>query len=394
MRTYLSPIPMASYDQQSMPMDITPKHSASISNDLSARMEKIAPALQGLVQKYHLAGMAVSVISGEDSLWSQGFGLRDIHENAPVTPHTPFMLASVSKTASATATAIQLQKSGGSWDQPVNEIIDFKVNHPQYTNDQMTLRQLATHTSSIQDRDDLWTHPKEDDSLYTQGDATAKLGDILKSYLVPGGKLYNSEENFLPDRPGTSYSYSNISIDLLGYAIEKQSGQQFEDLCQEILFRPLGMNHTAWRFSEHDLTQVAMPYEYFGGEFHSCGHYGYPDRPCGHLISSAHDLALYMSDVAKGYQGRGSKVLSQESIQKLLDSDRNEVDYSQAQGWHWDLKNDEWYVGHNGSDYGVCTAMWLDPVTGKGFTVLLNTSSWEADQAREEACDMITKALS
>ena len=45
--------------------------------------------------------------------------------------------------------------------------------------------------------------------------------------------------------PGTAWNYS-VSIDVLGYLVEKLSGMSFGEFLRTRLFEPLGMNDTAF----------------------------------------------------------------------------------------------------------------------------------------------------
>jgi hypothetical protein len=55
-----------------------------------------------------------------------------------------------------------------------------------------------------------------------------------------------------------------------------------------------------------------------------------------------------------------------------------ELEPTQGVFWYWDRLADHDVVGHNGSDHGVATDIYLEPVTGVGIVTLTN-----ADQPRQ-----------
>ena len=79
----------------------------------------------------------------------------------------------------------------------VNAWLPFRVRNPRHPDVPITLRQIATHTSSIADRE-----PVYGNSYHRGGDSPVALADFLREYFDPAGKNW-SVDNFVEAKPGT-----------------------------------------------------------------------------------------------------------------------------------------------------------------------------------------------
>jgi CubicO group peptidase (beta-lactamase class C family) len=251
----------------------------------------------------------------------------------------------------------------------------------------VTVRDLTTHTASLCDSW-IWGEPGREGGLYTEGDPTTSLEDLLKSYLIEGGEWY-SEDNFCPWDVGARYEYSNIGADLAGYLLEATGDQALDVHSDTHIFGPLGMENTGWHLADHEEANVAVPYNWMGGEYIGYGQFGYPDYPCGMLRSSPRDLGRYLAAYANGGELDGERILESSTVDEVFASQVPSIDATQGIFWYWSRIDGRDVVGHSGGDYGVSTDMLLDPETGIGVVVLLNTygnnAVWAAQSDIERA---------
>jgi CubicO group peptidase (beta-lactamase class C family) len=100
--------------------------------------------------------MAVAIVAEGQPVWQRGFGYADLETMHPVTPHTPFPIASVSKTFIGTA-LMQLEEDGViDIDDNINDFgLPLPVGHPGLNDAGFPLRQLTNHTSGILDNEDI-----------------------------------------------------------------------------------------------------------------------------------------------------------------------------------------------------------------------------------------------
>lgn len=102
------------------------------------------------------------------------------------------------------------------------------------------------------------------------------------------------------------------------------------------------------------------------------------------LITSSHDMALYLIELIRGYSGTG-KLLTAESYQELFTIQLDESHYGERDADH--PYNDEYdtgifmgfsakgYIGHAGGDAGVATWMFFDKATKTGRFIMKNTDA-------------------
>ena len=335
------------------------------------------------MRRAHVRGLAAGIVKDGELVWSRGYGKANGQRNA--TPETLFNLASVSKTVTATA-AMQLHDDGKlDLDANVNAYLPFKLRHPRYPDRAITIRHLLTHTASVKDD---WNVL---DAGYTKGDSPVALGTFLRRYLDRNGGLYNASRNFYRHAPGSRFEYSNVGYALVGYIVERISGQPFDKFCRQRIFQPLGMSTTSWRLSDLDLDDVAMPYEYRGGRYRPYGHYGYPDYPNGLLRSSVRELSRFVAAHLAGGRLDGEIILRPATARAMRTPQIPSIASDMGFGLFIDRFGGVAMTGHDGGDYGVSTQMWFSRPRGIGVVLLTNGDALRNSESK--ALDQILLRL-
>lgn len=96
--------------------------------------------------------------------------------------------------------------------------------------------------------------------------------------------------------PGITYEYSNLGFAILGKIIGNVSGKTYQQYINETIFRPLGMNHTIWEYTEAPKNLLAHGYRYEDEiwkeeQLEHDGTYGV----MGGLITSIEDFGKYVA---------------------------------------------------------------------------------------------------
>lgn len=269
-----------------------------------------------------------------------------------------------------------------SLDEDINKYLPFKVANPAFPNEPITLRQLATHTSSITDRGSVYA------GAYHFGrDAPETLGDYLKDYFALDGKNY-SKENFLNTKPGTHREYSNIAAGLAGYIVEVAVGEKFNLYTKRTIFTPLKMDSTGWLMSEVDLAKhsnlylaqgLAVPIQLYGLST-------YPD---GGLRTSVRDLSRFFIALLNDGTYEDGRILDRKSVEEMLrfqfgatnkpDNVKLSGEGSLNSGIFWATKEALTRIGHNGADPGLVTMMLSDVDKQIGVILFVNTATRPED---------------
>lgn len=181
------------------------------------------PGIDALLQRYdgQVPGAAVLVLHDGQPVFRRGYGLAVVEDGTPVTAHTNFRLASVSKQFTATAILLLAHEGALSLDDRVKR---WLPSLPAAA-DPITLRHLLSHTSGLLDYEDLMPR-----------DATAQVRDLDVLHLLErqGRTLFV---------PGSRYRYSNSGYALLALVVGQASGQDFATFLRARIFQPLGMAH-------------------------------------------------------------------------------------------------------------------------------------------------------
>jgi len=314
--------------------------------------------------------VATVIVKNGEIVWLQCYGFADIENGITVTDSTQFLLASMSKLFTGTAT-MQLKEDGMlQLNNDINEYLPWPLNHPVQSTIPMTIQQLMTHTSSIKDN---WSAMS---NYYGYPDPTISLEACMQDYFTVTGENYNANQNFLSAPPGTVFNYSNMATALNGYITEIVSSMPFDDYCAEHIFEPLCMEKTAWHMADLDSNEVARPYSYSNGNFIANPHYGFADYPDGQLRSSITDLANYMIAFLNGGSLGSNAILSPSSVSEMWTPQIPSIESKQGLNWYKELLyhsgGETLLWGHNGGELGVSTDMYVDPESNIGLCVLSN----------------------
>lgn len=200
------------------------------------KIEAVLPAIDQLYKDYaeknHFPGFAYGLVVDGKLVHSGSMGFTDLDKKTPVTTHSLFRVASMSKSFTTMA-ILQLRDAGKlSLDDRADAYIPELKNAKLLTADSppITLRHLLTHAAGFPE-DNPW------------GDRQL---DITHDEFL---KFLQSPTSF-SNAPGMAFEYSNLGFALLGYIIEKVSGETYQQYISENILMPLGMTHTKWEYTE------------------------------------------------------------------------------------------------------------------------------------------------
>lgn len=327
-------------------------------------LPELDETITSLMVEHSVPGISACIIKSGEIVWCNGYGYANIETELEVTPNTPFMLASISKTIAGVALMHLIETGAIGLDDPINDHLLFDVGHPT-DETEITARMLLAHTSGITDNWNVMS------SLYVNGDSPITLSDFMEGYLTPQGQWYNADRNFVNGGVTARTVYSNIGASLAALLVEPVSGMSFSDYCHTHIFEPLEMDDTAWFISELNEDSVAVPYFNNGSEWEAIPHYGYPDYPDGALRTGAEPLAKFLLMFANGGVHEGVKILSESGVSEMKRVQYPNLDATQGLIWYsWGMDGSQ-VIGHNGGDEGVSTEMGFRN-DGVGFVILMN----------------------
>lgn len=174
----------------------------------------------------------------------EGFGkVSAENPNLPDT-NTIFEIGSVTKIFTATLLAEMVNDGSVKLDDPISRFLPPGVTSPTKNGHEITLEDLATHTSGLPRLPaNLLRKAKDPQNPYA--DYTAQ--DLYDSL----GKVTLASE------PGQTSVYSNYGYGLLGKILELKAGKPYNDLVQENICAPLGLMNTTTHLSIEQAKRLA-----------------------------------------------------------------------------------------------------------------------------------------
>ncbi|KFF10092.1 serine hydrolase domain-containing protein [Flavobacterium hydatis] len=338
-------------------------------------------------KKGAIIGFSVSVVNEKGLIYDKGFGFTDIEQKKAYTSNTIQNIASISKTLIGISLFKAQELGKLNINDPINKYLPFKIVNPNHPEIPILIKHLAYHTSSITDLDEVYaksyvlTKSKHDENegvydYFNKPESYIPLLDFMQNSLTENGKWY-SKNTFLNSEPGEKREYSNIAAALCALVIESATGQDYASFTKENILKPLKMNSSGWSSKDIDVSKRSR---LFANKDKMIAEYSLITYPDGGFLTSSKDLGLFLTELIKGYEGKG-KLLKKGSYKKLFEkqtfsSDGKKEEYGvfiEFRDSFLNIKND--LIGHNGSDPGVFTAMYFNPITKTGTIVLVNTDT-------------------
>ncbi|OLT18945.1 hypothetical protein BJF80_13970 [Serinicoccus sp. CUA-874] len=217
---------------------------------------------------------------------------------AAVDGSTPFRIASMSKSFTATLVMVLVEQGEVDLDAPLTATLpEFAMADERAG--QITLRMLLAHTSGI------------------GGGSTRDLG--RPASVDPAVLLADLRDETLAADPGTEHVYSNTGYALAAAAVERATGRPFDQVLREELLAPLGMDATT------ALTGCADAVDGLGSGhtvvFGQVVPYPEPDDNCvgsGGMVSTAEDVATWLQfQAGDGGTPGGEPLLTTEGLREL-----------------------------------------------------------------------------
>jgi CubicO group peptidase (beta-lactamase class C family) len=302
----------------------------------SSPAQTTAERMQQIVQPYVDAQMfmgSVLVAKHGKVIFKQSYGMADMEWSIPNSSTARFNIASMTKQFTAAAVLLLEDRGKMKTDDSIRK---YFPDAPASW-DKITIYNLLTHTSGISD----------DAATYVPG--------------TPDKMIFHDKPlNF---QPGEKWSYVNLGYIVLGYLIEKISGQTYEDFMRENIFRPLNMNDSGLESYVTVIPHRASGYVPGDNGLENAAR---PDTrlgfSAGSLYSTTEDLLRWEDGLFAG------KVLSAASLRKMTTPFRN--DY--ACGLFAKRVNGHLMIEHNGDNIGFNADMAYYPEEGLAVIVLAN----------------------
>jgi CubicO group peptidase (beta-lactamase class C family) len=263
-------------------------------NAVDNAVAKLDGIADDLMHKSGIPGMAVAVVHGGKTVYAKGFGVKDVRSGDKVDADTVFQLASVSKPVAATVVAHQVGVNAIGWDAPVlSKLPWFALSDPAVTR-MVTVSDMLSHRSGLPDH----------------------AGDLLEDMGYDRRQVLDRLRQLPLDPFRISYAYTNFGFTAGAETVAASAGKPWEDLADDVLFRPLGMASTSYRFADYE----ARPDRAIG-HIHVDGKYepryvrdADPEAPAGGASSSVNDMTRWLAMVLANGTYDGKQIVDAKAL--------------------------------------------------------------------------------
>lgn len=189
--------------------------------------------MDSLISKYHdlnrFNGVVLVAKNGQKIL-SKGYGSANLEWNIPNSPDAKYMLASVSKTFTASLIMKLIDQGKLSLDTKLSQVLPW---YRKDVGDKVTVFELLNHTSGIPNYMNL---RKQSIDELNRGFGTTVIDKVAFAKKYCQGDL--------EFEPGTKWNYNNSAYFLLTLIVEQVSGKPFDIAMSELIFKPLHMTNS------------------------------------------------------------------------------------------------------------------------------------------------------
>ena len=263
-------------------------------NAVDKAVAKLDGIAEELMRKSGIPGMAVAVVHQGKTVYAKGFGVRDVKTGDKIDADTVFQLASLSKPLSSTVVAHQVGVDAIGWDTPiVSKLPWFALSDPTVTKI-VTVGDMLSHRSGLPDH----------------------AGDMLEDIGHDRRYVMERLRDFPLDPFRISYAYTNYGFTTGAEAVAASAGKPWDVLADDVLFDPLGMASTSYRFADYESRANRAI-----GHIHVDGKYeplyvrdADPQAPAGGVSSSINDMTRWLSMVLANGSHDGKQIVDADAL--------------------------------------------------------------------------------
>ena len=311
-------------------------------------------------------GLVVGISHGGQT-WTRGYGRKSTGLGDPPDGDSVFEIGSITKTFTCTVLSAMVERGRVRLDDPVGRYLPSSVHVPTYGSKQITLEILAMHTSGL---------PRVADNMGLASDfSDDPYADYRDEQLYEFLNTHKLRKN-----PGAEHEYSNLGMGLLGLALSRETGVNYEQMVTGLVCKPLGMRDTTVTLSDSQRGRLVQGYAVQGRvgniiltvpsrnwSFQDC------TAGAGALKSTANDMLRYLQANMAAPGGDLGQAL------QIAHTPRLKIDDAESVGLGWFMLNVPWadepVIWHNGGTGGYCSFVGFCKKRRLGVGVLANSAT-------------------
>lgn len=234
--------------------------SPSRSGFSEQRLQRIAPAMQTYIDQGKLAGISTLVARKDEVVHWQVQGMQNKEASVPLSKESIFRIYSMTKPITAVAALTLWEQGKFHMHDPISkyfpELADMQV-YVSGAGETMVLEKAKYPIRII----DLFMHTAGFSYGFTNSevDKLYRATDMAKGLASRDTVLAELAKLPLNHQPGTAWHYG-VNTDVIGFLVEKLSGEKLGEYMQEVIFDPLGMVDTGFSVPAGNASRLGQIY--------------------------------------------------------------------------------------------------------------------------------------
>src|SRR3954464_4061086 len=328
------------------------------------RLDALAALAQAKMKEYGVPGVAIGVINNGVAT-TRGLGITNVEDPLPVTAHTVFPIASISKTFAATAMMRLVEQGKVDLKAPVRTYLpDFRVRDEAVSRD-VTVWHLLTHLGGWEGQ---VSGPDRGTETLKNFVASTTVTDLMQ--VAP---------------PGAAWSYNNAGFSIAGRVIEVVTGTPINRAIRDLVFQPLGLEHAGTTAAEFITQRFASGHLTRDGK-------ATLTRPFAPSSSvTAGGVGLCLTDllayarfhIGDGTAANGERVLTRGSLEQMRTAQLRKQGTEDEIGLAWHIRQvgSVRTFGHGGTLGGHILLLEIVPDRNFAIAILTNANTgWRVIQ--------------
>jgi CubicO group peptidase (beta-lactamase class C family) len=320
------------------------------------KLDALATLAESKMKEYGVPGIAIGILNN-GTIATRTLGVTNVEDPIPVTAHTVFPIASISKTFAATAIMRLVEQGKIDLNAPVRTYLpDFRVRD-ETASREVTVKQLLMHMGG-------WEG---------QVSGPDRGTETLKNFVATITDLMQEAP------PGAAWSYNNAGFSIAGRVIEVVTGKSINAAIRDLVFQPLGLEHAGTTAGDFIVNRFAA------------GHIvrnGTPvlQRPfvpsssvtAGGVGLCITDLMTYARfHLGDGTSASGERILKRETLAMMRtpQAHKQSTDDDIGIAWHLRTVGPIHTAGHGGTLSGHILLLELVPDRNFAIAILTNSNN-------------------
>ena len=332
------------------------------------------------MREYRVPGVALGIIEN-GVVTTRGLGVTNVDDPLPITDHTVFPIASISKTFAATAMMRLVEQGKVDLASPVRTYLpEFRVRD-EAVSGAVTVWNLLTHSGGWEGQ--ISGPERGEDTLRN---FVSSIADLMQVSPLEPGRDDNA------GRPAAAvWSYNNTGFSVSGRVIEAVTGQSINRAIRELVFTPLGLAHAGTTTGDFIVNRFAAGHANRGDNPPAV------QRPFSPSVSvTAGGVGLCIADLlayakfhlGDGTAASGERVLTRASLERMRTPQLHKqgTDDDIGLAWHLRTVGPLRVAAHGGTLAGHILLLEIVPERNFAIGILTNAQNgWRLIQDVERA---------